>query len=81
MSTMNYTTVFDAADVTTEILEIAESIYDGWYADGHTIDWLDFLDRLDGSTLADESTLDLGSDLSSPAAVKIRRHIQAYRKL
>jgi hypothetical protein len=78
---VRYTTVHEAADVTPEILSAAESIYDGWFADGHPIDWPDFLDRLEGAPLEDESTLDLGDSLTSPAISKIRRHILKYREL
>lgn len=81
MTTTNYTSIYDAADATAEILGIAESIFDGWFADGNEVDWQDFLDRLDGCTLADESTLDMGSDLSSPAINKVKRHITQYRQL
>jgi hypothetical protein len=78
---LTYTSVFEAADVTGEILGLAERIFDGWFADGRErIDWHDFLDRLDGATLDDESTLDLGTDLSSPAIVKIKAHVREYRR-
>jgi hypothetical protein len=77
----SYTPIMSTVDVTDEVLRIAESIYDGWFADGHAIDWEEFLDRLDGATLDDGSTLDLGRSLVTPAIAKIRRHIQYYRKL
>ena len=59
---------------TSEILEAAESIYDGWYADTR-IDWDDFLDRLESYT-----GVDLGSDLLSPTIKAIQKHIRAYKR-
>lgn len=73
--------IFELADVTDEILDAAESIFDGWFADGVRIDWHDFLDRLERVTLEDGSGLDLGGDMLSPAILRIKRHIAAYRKL
>jgi hypothetical protein len=77
----NYTAVVKADQVTTEIFEAAESIFDGWYADVPRIDWDDFLDRLDGMSLEDGSTLDLGEDMMSPAIKTIKTHIRRYRQL
>jgi hypothetical protein len=59
-----------------EMLEIAESIYDGWYADGARIDWEDFFDRMEAG-----SDIDLGSDMLSPTIRAIQKHIRAYLKL
>lgn len=76
-----WTTVTTADQVTPEILEAAENIYDGWWANEPRIDWQDFLDRLDGAPLNDGSRLNLGDDMASPAITKIKAHIRAYRKL
>lgn len=77
---MKFTTVTKAEDVSTEVLLAATEIYRGWFADSVRIDWEDFLDRLDGIPLDDGSQLDLGTDLSSPAIVLIRKHIKAVHK-
>jgi hypothetical protein len=61
---------------TAEMLEVAESIYDGWYADEPRIDWEDFFDRME-----DGSDIDLGDDMLSPTIKAIQKHIRAYRKL
>lgn len=61
---------------TPEILEAAEKLYDGWYAQSERIDWGDFIDRLE--RYAD---VDLGSDMLSPTIKAIQKHIRAYRKL
>lgn len=76
-----YTTVVSADDVTNEIREAAESIYDGWFADSERIDWENFLDRLEGIVLNDGTELDLGTDTQSPAIKAIKAHIRAYAKL
>jgi hypothetical protein len=73
-----YTTVTTEADLTSEILEAAEGIFDGWYADETRIDWEDFLDRLDGIPLNDGTTLDLGDSVVSPAVKAIKAHIRRY---
>lgn len=81
MTGTRYTAIYEAADVTAEIFEAAESVFDGWYADVPRIDWNDFLDRLDGMSLEDGSTLDLGENMMSPAIKAIKTHIRRYRTL
>jgi hypothetical protein len=61
---------------TAEMLEIAESIYDGWYANEPRIDWEDFFDRMEAG-----SDIDLGDDMISPTIKAIQKHIRVYRKL
>jgi hypothetical protein len=75
-----YTSPISAADVTEEILEAAEAIYDGWFADEQRIDWENFFDRLDGIPLDDGTVLDLGMDTMSPAIKAIKSHIRTYAK-
>jgi hypothetical protein len=76
-----YTAVRAVNEVTEEILKFTRDIYDGWFAIADRIDWVDFLDRLDGSELADGSKIDLGDDMLSPAIRRIKRHVNYYRKL
>lgn len=78
MSKTRWTTAEAAEDVTPEILEAAESIVNGWYADGR-VDWQDFIDRLDGTPLDDGTRLNLGDTMTSPAIRKIKAHVRAYR--
>ncbi|MEV0214331.1 hypothetical protein [Micromonospora sp. NPDC050695] len=75
-----YTTVTNASDVTDEILDAATSIYDGWHSGDNRIRWDDLIDRLDGSPLADGTSIDLGNDMASAAIKKIKQHVSAYRK-
>ncbi|MEU4709491.1 hypothetical protein AB0G00_23950 [Nocardia salmonicida] len=75
-----------AADVTAEILEAAESLYDGRYDDGEGCrvdDWEDFIYRLETnmSLLVAGVDYEFGDSMLSPAIKKIQRHINAYRKL
>ena len=74
-----YTAVREAADVTDEILAIAESIEEGWYGGGARIDWDDLVNRLDGSALKDGTRVDMGGRTDTPAIRKIQRHIRAQR--
>lgn len=58
------------------LLDVAESIADGWYPDGTRMDWEDFLYRLESYT-----DVDLPSDMADPQIKAIQKHIRAYRKL
>lgn len=58
-----------------ELLENAEQVYDGWYAE-RRIEWHDFLARLE-----DKTGHDLGASMSSPEIVAIQKHIRMYRRL
>lgn len=68
--------VTSAQDVTEDMLESAESIFDGWYSDSGRIDWTDFFERLESY-----GDWDFGSDWMSPAITRIKKHIAAYRKM
>lgn len=59
-----------------ELMEAAESIFDGWYADRTRIDWDDFLYRLECAT-----DVDLGSNMMSPQIARIKAHVRAYRRM
>ncbi|MER7445028.1 hypothetical protein [Micromonospora avicenniae] len=73
--------VTEADQVTPEILEAAESIYDGWFAHASRVDWPEFLDRLEGQEFDSiGGRLDLGDSLMSPATRRIKAHIRDYRK-
>lgn len=71
--------VVAASDVTKEIREAATEIVHAWYGESGRIDWDDVWDRLDGFTLADDTVLDLGSDLNSPALRAIKRYVYKER--
>lgn len=70
--------ITEAADVTEEVLECAEDVYDGWFADRDHVDWDEFWDRLDGYTLKEHENreMDMGTETNSPAMRKIKRHIR-----
>jgi len=73
-------TLVSAEDVTDEILELAVTITDDFYPD-QRIDWGDVWDRMDGATLTDGRELDVGTDLMSPALVKIKAYVRGLRKM
>lgn len=70
--------VLRAEDVTDEVLEAVDSIHDGWYSSGR-IDWQDFLERMEGVTVAG-GRIDLGNDTASPAIAAIKAHVRQLRK-
>jgi hypothetical protein len=69
-----------AEDVTDEVLEIVQGIVEGWYDEGR-IDWEDVWDRVEKSVLDDGRGIDMGSDLGSPAILKIKKEIRKWRAL
>jgi len=73
-----YTKIYEAADVTEEILAHAEETEE-WFAD-ERIDWEDFVDRMDSKPLADGTYIDMGSQMGSPAIKKIRKYIRDLRR-
>lgn len=78
---VTYVEPHDAADVTDEILRLAEEVYDGWFDDDEPIDWEEFIDRLcKMGYLADDTRLEFDT-YDCPAVSKIKRHIRNYRNL
>lgn len=67
-------------DITQSVLDDAEEVYDGWFADESRIDWEAFIDRLavDYGNHATEP-YDVES-YDSPAVRKIQRHIRELAK-
>jgi phage terminase large subunit len=59
----------------SEILQAAENIYDGWFAESNRVDWHEFIDRLENQTGED-----LGQSMISDQIVSIKKHISKYRK-
>lgn len=60
-------------DVTPEVLDMCGEVFDGWFYDAPSIDWQDFLDRLEkfGWSVV---------DLDGPAFKKVQRHVRQLRK-
>lgn len=78
---MTYVEPETAADVTEEMLGLAEDTHDSWFDDGEPIDWEEFIDRLCKSGyLADGTRLEFET-YESPAINKIKKHVRAYRRL
>jgi hypothetical protein len=74
------TEVIDAADVTDEILTMATTMEDAWFATEVWIDWWSFFADLDGSVIPSTGReIALGDEDGSPAKNRIQRHIQRRR--
>jgi len=69
----------DASDVSEEMLELAEQVYDGWFSDDERIDWEEFIDRLCKLSIHDEPSWEL-DEYDNGAVRKIQKHIREYRK-
>ncbi|MFE9412276.1 hypothetical protein ACFYN0_26310 [Streptomyces sp. NPDC006704] len=72
-----------ADDVTEELVGTAAStVLSNFpdFPDGPPVDWEDVFDRVDGRTLDDGRTIDLGSDLNSPALKALKRRVRARIK-
>lgn len=78
---MRWTEIYEAKDVTQDIIEAAEMIYDGWFSSEDRIDWEDFFTRLDGFKLLDGTRADLGGEENSSAIKAIKQHINEYKAL
>lgn len=78
-SIRRWATATEKEQVTETILDAAEDIANGWYLD-KSIDWPDFIDRLDGMELPDGTRLDLGNSFNTTAIRYIKNHINNYRK-
>ncbi|MBC7550896.1 MAG: hypothetical protein H7269_08370 [Cellulomonas sp.] len=74
------TEIFDAADVTEEILKIAKALDDRWFANYLWIDWTEFFRDLNGSVIPSTGReLELGEECTSAAMHRIQRCIQKRR--
>ena len=74
------TEIFDAADVTDEILVIAKALDDRWFANYVWIDWTEFFRDLNGSVIPSTGReLELGDEGTSAAMHRIQRCIQKRR--
>lgn len=62
------------ADDVTEIRDVIEEVYDGWFAESRTIDWDLLYDKIE------ERGYDLGGSLSSPAILTVNAIVKELRK-
>jgi len=67
------TPIREEADVTEDILRLAEIVYDGAFKDKPSISWSTFMDLLEANAL-----IDLGPDSLSPAMRRIQNHVNTY---
>lgn len=74
------TVVFDAADVTDEILGLARSLEDEWFKRQTWIDWTSFFADLNCVVIPSTGReMDFGIEPQSPAMDRIQRHIRRHR--
>jgi hypothetical protein len=77
---VTYVSPETAADVTDEMLEMAEDISESWFGDEERIDWEEFIDRLcSQGYLKDGTKLDF-EEYDNAAINKIKKHIREYRR-
>lgn len=62
-------------DTDADLLRAAEEVFDGWFARAASIDWNDFLDRLE--RYAD---VDMGDSMASPQIERVKAHVRRYRR-
>lgn len=60
--------------VTEQVLEAVEEIFDGWFADEPRIDWQNFIDRLEV-----RYEYDMGSSMDSEAIKEIKKYVKKLR--
>lgn len=74
-----YHSLREVESVTQEVLDMVETITDGWFSDVR-IDWEEVWDRLEGYELEDGSYPEI-PDMDNPAIRKIKKYIRDLRKL
>ena len=70
----------DAADVTAQMLDLAEQVHGDWFDNDESIDWDDFLDRMATYSLLDDEQPWEFDETDNAAVRKIQRHIRALRR-
>lgn len=69
-----------AEDVTGEILQDAEAVYDGWFAEEARVDWEAFIDRLSDNYGPQGKPPYEFLDYDSPAVRKVQKYVRALRR-
>lgn len=69
----------EAADVTPEMLTMAEDICDGFFNEDEPIDWEEFIDRMGKWSLLEDPPWEF-DEYDNAAIRKIQRHIREYRR-
>jgi hypothetical protein len=60
--------------VTEQVLEAVEEVFDGWFADEPRIDWQNFIDRLEV-----RYEYDMGSSMDSEAIKAIKKYVKKLK--
>lgn len=69
-----FTPIRTIDEISSDITDVIEMIFDGYYADEPRIDWHDFLNRIELT-----AHVDLGSDMDSPVVKEIRKIVKKLR--
>jgi hypothetical protein len=64
--------IFEKADVSPEVIEKVEPVFDNFFADSEKIDWFGFCDRLD------EYGVEI-QQMDAPALVEIKKIVRRLR--
>jgi hypothetical protein len=67
------TTYIKVTEVTPQLADIVELVYEGWWEDEPRIDWHAFLDRVESFGF------DLGSDMDAQVIKDIKKQVKRLR--
>jgi hypothetical protein len=69
-----FTKINTPADITQDVIDVIETIHEGYYEDEPRIDWHRFLERVEIY-----AGVDLGSNMDSPAIKHIKKIVKGIR--
>jgi hypothetical protein len=72
--TEQYKPIRTAEDITEPLIDVIETVFEGWYADEPRIDWLAFLERVEIM-----GHVDFGSSMDSPAIKAVKKIVKDLR--
>ena len=73
--TDTYRDIKALGDITEDVRDTIETIFDGYYSDEPRIDWYAFLDRVERMGL-----YNFGSDMDSPVVKEVKKIVKKLRK-
>jgi hypothetical protein len=77
---VTYVSPETAADVTDEILSLAEDTAESWFSNEERIDWEEFIDRLCNEGYLKDGTRLEFEEYDNAAINKIKKHVREYRR-
>jgi hypothetical protein len=70
----SYRDIKAPSDITEDVRDTIETVFDGYYADEPRIDWHAFLDKVESMGL-----YNFGSDMDSPVVKEIKKIVKQLR--